>query len=133
MPTPFCFLPREVQRQAIDTIIFLGKRSRMKGFNLFLDAAQQSAETWHRLGIGRIVIIAPPNPTSDRSSDGTDKLELLKRQFLVEEYANLDRHGVKQQLETNARRSIVTLPYSADNFPLAASRGDRRGFVADHF
>ncbi|HDR8935219.1 glycosyltransferase [Burkholderia vietnamiensis] len=103
--------------ERVDTLIFFGKRSTMKGYGLFLQAlARDDAGMWKALGIRTITIIGP---NVDHSAENAALLDALKLEYDVEEFTNLDRSAAMEAIHQRAPRSICVMPYLADNHPLA--------------
>ncbi|MFA5898559.1 MAG: glycosyltransferase [Hyphomicrobium sp.] len=101
-----------VSASAIDTIVFLGKRTRMKGFDLFVDAfTPEFSDQLKSRGIKRVVIIAPAATHSQRLQPGRN-LELI-------DYEAFGHREVTDFVRENAGRALFVEPYRADNFPLA--------------
>ncbi|MBD2750014.1 glycosyltransferase [Microvirga sp. BT688] len=99
-----------------DTLIFVGKRTRMKGFLLFLDAlSNQGLEQVLEAGIKRIIIIGP---LTDEDSNARLQLERLRHVFEIEEHIRLSRTELLEFAERWIDRAIFVLPYMADNQPL---------------
>ncbi|POA46187.1 hypothetical protein C1893_21630 [Pseudomonas sp. MPR-ANC1] len=101
----------------IDTLIFYGKRSRMKGYDLLLDSlAGVDVEQWKKAGITTICLIGPKvhgNPQTD------SMLEVLREHYQVEEFCNLSRQQAIDALHERAHRAICLMPYLGDNHPYA--------------
>ena len=94
----------------LDTLIFFGKRSPYKGFDLFSETVRVLCR--RGLGFQRILLIGP------RCEDLADS-DLLFAQLrndgvLVEELSP-SREGAVQILRENADCSVCVLPYVADN------------------
>ncbi|MCL4652622.1 glycosyltransferase [Burkholderia multivorans] len=103
--------------ERIDTLVFFGKRSTMKGYGLFLQAlAGDNVGMWKELGVRTITIIGP---NVDHSAENAVLLDALKLQYNVEEFTNLNRSAAMEAIRQRATRSICVMPYLADNHPLA--------------
>ncbi|MBX9933753.1 MAG: glycosyltransferase [Methylobacterium sp.] len=101
----------------IDTLIFFGKRTFMKGYKLFLDAlTSDNVEELHARGLRRIVIIGPRTQETNEWEAAFFKLKTV---FTVEEYDNLVRYEAIECIRANAERCLVVMPYIADNYPLS--------------
>lgn len=126
-----------VTPSAIDTIVFLGKRTRMKGYDLFLDAfTPEFTKELASRGIKRVVVIAPATPGW--------KGPRLKAPRGLEfvDHSDFDHPRVVEFVRSNAGRALFVAPYRADNFPLAVfdvvmNGGDlvaaRAGGIAEMF
>jgi len=100
----------------IDTIMFYGKRSRMKGFNLFVDAVWDNRARLRELGITNLCFIGPDVAT-DSTTGG--RLSALKAEFFVTELTQLGWQQAREALHSRAHHSICVLPYLGDNHPYA--------------
>jgi glycosyltransferase involved in cell wall biosynthesis len=110
-------VPRRRPTTKVDTLVFFGKRSTMKGYGLFLRAlAREDLEEWKALGVRTITIIGP---NVDTSAEHAALLAELKRHYEVEEFTGLNRASAMQAVYERAHRSICVMPYLADNHPLA--------------
>jgi SAM-dependent methyltransferase len=98
----------------IDTIVFLGKRTRMKGFDLFVEAfTPEFTAALSLRGIRNVVVIAPATPRWDGS-----RVELPKA-FPLVEHSDFGHQQVVEYVLAHAGRALFVEPYRADNFPLA--------------
>jgi GT2 family glycosyltransferase len=103
--------------QNIDTLIFFGKRTLMKGYGLFLDAlSSKSLDRLFESGLRRVVIIGPHTAESDQWIDAFDA---LRKRFEVVVYNDLVRDEAISCMAAEAGRSLAVLPYLADNYPFA--------------
>ncbi|MCX8280773.1 glycosyltransferase [Phyllobacterium sp. 0TCS1.6C] len=104
-----------VEYETIDTIVFVGKRTRMKGFDLFCDAfTPEVCQSLRKRGVTRIVLIGPridPEDPFDRSEIGAH--------FDVEEYADFGHEQLLAFIRGNRSHCLFVQPCRADNFPLA--------------
>ncbi len=101
----------------IDTLIFYGKRSRMKGYDLLLDClVDADVEQWKKAGITTICLIGP---TVHGSQETDPMLEVLREHYQVEEFCNLSRQQAINVLHERAHRAICLMPYLGDNHPYA--------------
>lgn len=102
---------------SIDTLIFFGKRSRMKGYDLFLRTLTGAeVEQWKNAGITSICLIGP-KVGDDPEADAM--LALLRQYYLVEEFFDLSRQQAMDAVHERAHRAICVMPYLADNHPYA--------------
>lgn len=102
---------------SIDTLIFFGKRSRMKGYDLFLNTLTGAeVEQWKNAGITSICLIGP---RVGGDSEGDAMLALLRQYYRVEEFCDLSRPQAMDALHERAHRAICVMPYLADNHPYA--------------
>lgn len=101
----------------IDTLIFYGKRSRMKGYDLLLNTlVGVDVEQWKNAGITTICLIGPK---VDGSQELDSMLEVLRQHYQVEEFCNLSRQHAINVLHDRAHRAICVMPYLGDNHPYA--------------
>lgn len=101
----------------VNTLVFYGKRSKMKGFELFLQALHYfGLKELNDNGIRKIVIIGP---TVHENAETVSMLSSLRQAFQVEEHSNLGRDAAMDVVRQNASRSICIMPYLADNHPYA--------------
>jgi glycosyltransferase involved in cell wall biosynthesis/GT2 family glycosyltransferase len=116
-PYPFDFARARLAPayRPVDTLIFFGKRTEMKGFALFLRATRRLID---RGTLGRIdrVIIVGRVEEDERPLEGD--LAALHARLTVEEYAGTNAE-VLALLAAEAARAVVVLPYRADNFPIS--------------
>jgi glycosyltransferase involved in cell wall biosynthesis/SAM-dependent methyltransferase len=100
----------------IDTIAFVGKRNRMKGFGLFLDCLDGAfLQTAKSAGIKRFLVIGP---RVDPGLDESDALTVLKSEFELIELDNLGRDELMLRIRQEATRAVFAMPYLADNAPI---------------
>jgi glycosyltransferase involved in cell wall biosynthesis/GT2 family glycosyltransferase len=117
VPYPFDFADAApaTQYEPIDTIVFFGKRTRMKGFPLFVEALRMLIND-RALGRVRRVVVIGPIIGSPSESDAA--LAELRGHIVIEE-----REGSNSQvlawLRAEAPRALVVLPYRGDNFPVS--------------
>jgi GT2 family glycosyltransferase len=110
-------VPKRCAAAKVDTLVFFGKRSSMKGYGLFLRAlALGDMSKWKQLGVHTITFIGP---NVDHSAENAAILAELKREYQVEELTDLNRSAAMEAVYQRAHRSICVMPYLADNHPLA--------------
>ena len=97
----------------INTLIFFGKRSLMKGFDDFLNAVKELFQEPMRHGIQRLVIIGPIDHDLTAQNN---YLNFLKSIIEIEEY-DLERSEARELLSLFAPHSLCVLPYKGDNHP----------------
>lgn len=101
----------------VDTLVFYGKRSKMKGFELFLQALHYfGLKELNDNGIRKIVIIGPKVHDNEQT---VAMLADLRQAFHVEEHVDLGRDAAMQAVREVASHSICVMPYLADNHPYA--------------
>jgi len=114
---PYHFEHFEIEpAQEIDTIVFFGKRSGMKGYSLFLAALVADEGQLLKQGIKRIVIIGPQ--VAETEKDITH-LNMLRSQFMVLEFTSLGRSDAIKQIRRYASNGFCVMPYLGDNHPYA--------------
>ncbi|MEI9425509.1 glycosyltransferase [Mesorhizobium sp. Cs1299R1N1] len=105
----------DINYSDVDTLVFIGKQNRMKGFDLFCNALSANiCEKLQEAGISKIVIIGPKVPNEEPCD--TDS---IRRSFIVEEHNQFDHARLLEFIEANRESSLFIQPYRADNFPLA--------------
>jgi glycosyltransferase involved in cell wall biosynthesis len=100
----------------VDTLIFFGKRSRMKGYDLFLQVLTDDILYWKNKGVTTICLIGPEVALD---AECGVKLELLRQYYKVEEFVGLGRTQSMELLHQLAHHSICLMPYLGDNHPYA--------------
>ncbi|MEI2302398.1 glycosyltransferase [Ensifer sp. MJa1] len=101
----------------IDTLVFFGKRTLMKGFKLFLEAISiDDGKALVDFGIKDIVLIGGAQP---ETADFDYLVETLKDRFTVSIYDRYARDEAILCLRGLAARSLVVMPYLADNYPFS--------------
>jgi glycosyltransferase involved in cell wall biosynthesis len=109
VPTP------ELEVRRADTLVFLGKRTRMKGFPLFVAALEKLLQTPAGAKVARVVVIGPRD---ESLKDENAALAKLPARVAVTEL-NLTRSDTLSTLAELAPRAICCTPYTADNHPVA--------------
>jgi glycosyltransferase involved in cell wall biosynthesis/2-polyprenyl-3-methyl-5-hydroxy-6-metoxy-1,4-benzoquinol methylase len=104
-----------VPTEAADTIVFYGERSAMNGYELFLGAFAQDAESLRTLGVTRIVVIGHGAPPSEGDAA---RLDALRASFDIVELTP-GRTAAVEQLRSLAHRAICVMPYLGGNHPYA--------------
>src|SRR5262249_26972130 len=100
---------------SIDTLIFFGKRTKMKGFPLFVEALSLLLRDPGYEGIQRVVVIGMKDRSLEQENRRLD--ELKGRIEVVElEGSRAEVLGIIQQ---HAASALCTLPYQSDNHPMA--------------
>lgn len=114
---PYKFKPVHIEHtEKADTVVFFGKRSRMKGYSLFLGALAGDDGQLLNLGIKRIVFIGPQVA---ETQEDLVRLNTLRTQFEVEEYPTLGRTAAMDKLRSYANNAFCVMPYLGDNHPYA--------------
>jgi glycosyltransferase involved in cell wall biosynthesis len=107
-----------------DTIIFFGKRTRMKGFVIFTEAMQRVLE--EPRAAARVLNVILLGPRDDRLHQENAWFESLKGRVVVQEW-DLPRARALKTLREWAPRAICVMPYLADNHPVAVSEAIAAG------
>jgi glycosyltransferase involved in cell wall biosynthesis/SAM-dependent methyltransferase len=114
---PYHFEEVEVERtEPVDTIIFFGKRSAMKGYSLFLGALAADEGQLAKLGVKRVVFIGPK---VNEVPEDLARLNSVRSQFEVIEYTSLSRDEAMDKLGSYANNAFCVMPYLGDNHPYA--------------
>lgn len=114
---PYDFKPAKIeQTEPVDTIVFYGKRSTMKGYSLFLSALVLGVGQLLEIGINRLVFIGLQ---TTNAPEDTSSLDVLNSHFQLEEFTSLDRSAAITKLQTYANKSYCVMPYLCDNHPYA--------------
>ncbi|KQV44865.1 hypothetical protein ASD07_20190 [Duganella sp. Root336D2] len=114
---PYHYEEAEIEpTEPIDTIVFFGKRSAMKGYPLFLGAMSVDGGQLQKLGIKRIVFIGPK---VNEAPEETARLEALRTCFEVLEFTSLSRDAAMDKLRSYAKNAFCVMPYLGDNHPYA--------------
>lgn len=114
---PYHFEPVEICRtEPVDTVVFFGKRSAMKGYGLFLGALASDQGRLRNQGIKRIVFIGP---RISETEEDRSLIDLLRTQFDVVEFTSLGRSAAMDQLRSCANNAFCVMPYLGDNHPYA--------------
>ena len=100
------------QYREVDTLIFLGKRSQMKGFPDFISAVEDILSQ-ESLNLKKVVILGRKVAESDEIER---RLDRIRESVTLEELA-LDRVDVIRFLRERASHAILVLPYTGDNHP----------------
>lgn len=104
--------------RSVSKLIFLGKRSVMKGYPDFYDTVDtltDPKDPLYNSSICEINVIAAPG---DAIEFDTKITELAKKRSLKITIGPLPRHEVLDALLVSAPHSIVCLPYGGDNHPV---------------
>jgi glycosyltransferase involved in cell wall biosynthesis len=114
VPYPITLEPLQkmtINYQQIDTLLFYGKASEHKGFFDFIDAINfmKNNNSEYFQQIKRIILA------------GVTRNELTEsmKQIFPFEFFKGTRQQARQLLQENSTRSLVILPYKADNQPIA--------------
>src|SRR6185312_1165939 len=100
---------------SIQSIVFVGKQSRMKGIDIFFDALNDKAcAELKAQGVRRIIFLGPLSPTEEPFDTAR-----ISHHFTVESQIGRDHTALAEYIRTNAADSLFVEPYRADNFPLA--------------
>lgn len=116
---PYCYerkIVNSAKRSPIKRVAFVGKRSHMKGFDIFIDAfTADTCDQVNAPNVTELVFIGPDVPGFNPRS----QIESLKDRYTVQEYKNFDWFEMCEYIRSNAGDTLFVLPYRADNFPLA--------------
>lgn len=105
------------QMGAIDTLVFFGKRTVMKGFKLFLEAINiEEGKFISDLGVKNIVVIGGAQP---ETGDFDYIVDDLRGRFTFTIYGSYTRDEAISCLRELAPRSLVVMPYLGDNYPFS--------------
>lgn len=114
---PYQFKAVPITRtEAVDTIVFYGKRSPMKGYSLLLAALAADKGQLFQFGIKRLIFIGP---RVSETPDDIAHFSVLRSRYEVEEHTSLSRAAAMEKLGNVADRSICVMPYMGDNHPYA--------------
>lgn len=118
--------------KAIKRLIFLGKRSEMKGFPSFYKAVKDLTDPTGKLynkDIEEVCVVAAPGDAAEYDEKLKD---LLKKREIRLKIGPLPRAEVLSLLQSSAADSIVCLPYGGDNHPVTVLEmvANRCRFVA---
>lgn len=99
-----------------DTVIFFGKRTRMKGFSLFIAALEKLLEGGaNRTRLKRLILLGPKDETLGYENSFVERL----RSTLEVTEVSLPRAEAMKLLADNGPRAICVTPYTADNHPVS--------------
>jgi glycosyltransferase involved in cell wall biosynthesis/GT2 family glycosyltransferase len=117
VPYPFDFTDARLapDYEPIDTLVFFGKRTRMKGFPLFVEALRALVDGGALGSVRRIVVIGRKDGVP---SEAEAALAGLRSRLVIEEREGPNRQ-VLAWLREEAPRALVLLPYRGDNFPVS--------------
>jgi glycosyltransferase involved in cell wall biosynthesis len=112
---PFLFPPAapEIEHDSVDTLIFFGRRSWVKGYSTFLQAVARLLRESDGTGIKTVVLLGPPVDTTKAEDDAL--AEIAAKVKVVEHC--LTRGDARQLLRSLAGRAICVLPYQMANAP----------------
>lgn len=115
---PYHAAPAELgTTRPVDTLVFFGKRSAMKGYGLFLEAVAYDDGEWLRdRGIKRLVFIGP---RVSESLEDSARMQTLGGLFEVVEMTSLNRAAAMKAAGKYADHSLCVMPYLGDNHPFA--------------
>jgi glycosyltransferase involved in cell wall biosynthesis len=103
----------------VSQLIFLGKRSVMKGFPSFckvVDDITDPSSTNYNKNIVRVRALAAPGDASEPYDQ--ELATLCKKRGIELQIGPVPRHEVLEILGQSAENSIVCLPYGGDNHPV---------------
>lgn len=111
---PFCYTSNSscYQFKEADTLIFFGKRSHYKGYDIFADTVRELIA--QHVPIARILLIGPRFEEMVECNLFFDSLG--ETGIVVEEYS-LQRERAIALIRENANRAICVISYVADNHP----------------
>lgn len=118
--------------EKVRKLIFLGKRSTMKGYPFFYDLVKELTDSSGELynpNLKEVHVIAAPGDATEY--DG--KLQTLLQSLNIRlEIGPLPRHEVLRTIYTASPHSVVCLPYGNDNHPVTVLEmiANRCRFVA---
>lgn len=99
----------------IDSLIFFGSRTTMKGFPVFIAALQILLDEKKLPGVKKIAVIGSVDPALPKENSF---IKSLRSQFEIFE-GSLQRVEALAYLKKNADRALCVLPYLGDNHPNA--------------
>jgi len=106
---------RPPEYSAITDIVFVGKQTRMKGIDLFLDAfTDETCTALKDCGVRNVVLVGPTPP-----GEPTIDTQKLSRHFTVQTKTDLNHADLVKYTREVSGHSLFVEPYRADNFPLA--------------
>jgi glycosyltransferase involved in cell wall biosynthesis len=109
--------PADYSIDRLDTLLFYGKRSIMKGYKLFIEALiQPDAAEWRRKGVRRVIFVSP---TKEERKECRKQVRDLARLYEVEEVTGLARTEVIDYIRSIAKSTLVVMPYLGDNYPFS--------------
>lgn len=100
--------------QAIENIIFFGRRQKFKGFDFFLNLVENIIKDKTIRKVNFIIIGA----RLDVEKEVNNKCDELSKLVNIQEKV-LNQSEVVDFIEKNKYNSLFILPYKADNFPIA--------------
>ncbi len=103
----------------IDTLLFLGKRTTMKGYDDFCylaKAATDPESDYYLPQITTVIVIARGNSTSKKLDD--DLVAVLESRGIAVELVAVERSEVLVRLQRLAGNALLCLPYQGDNHPV---------------
>ena len=104
----------ENKYQEIDTIIFYGKRSYVKGYDVFAELiGLLDIDEYMVKKIKRIIMIGPMFPEMEKQNNYLNSLKKRVEIFEISTY----REEAINIIKKNHSRSICVLPYKSDNHP----------------
>lgn len=109
----------DINYDQVNELIFLGKRSYMKGFpdfcNMISEITDKSSDLYNP-NISSVNVIAAPG---DASALFDDQLkEILYKRNISFKIGPVPRHEVLSMLKSAAPNAIICLPYGGDNHPV---------------
>lgn len=104
--------------RSVTKLIFLGKRSMMKGFPAFYSVVADITDKTGRLYNPNITEIQVIAAHGDASSFDKVLADLLKERNIKLTIGPMPRHEVLTTLQRESPHSIVCLPYGGDNHPV---------------
>jgi glycosyltransferase involved in cell wall biosynthesis len=114
---PFDFSPpsRPPACEPLDTLLFFGKRTAMKGFPAFVEALSRLVQDPGQHGLRRAVVIGRLDRTLEqenrRLAELADKIEVIEFEGSRAQAIGL--------IEKYAGSALCTMPYQSDNYPMA--------------
>lgn len=124
---------QKVDYASVTQLVFLGKRSNMKGFPTFCKVVEEITDPTsakYNKNIKRIRALAAPGDASDPHDE--ELATLCKKRDIELKMGPVPRHEVLEILGESAKDSIVCLPYGGDNHPVTVLEmiANRCRFVA---
>lgn len=107
----------QVPQGKVDTLVFFGKFTRMKGVDLFLSAVADNLDALIANGLKRVVMIG--GGELDEECERARSILRHKPEIQYTELTGLDRSSAKKAIHFESGRAIVLMPYKADNHPFA--------------
>jgi len=99
----------------LDTVVFFGKRSPMKGFDWFVEALEILANEPDARALRKVVVVGRDDPSG---ADAETRLNALSWRYEVTRFAGSQPEAIAR-ITAEAGRGVCVLPYRGDNHPLS--------------